>query len=130
MAQNDDIAALVSDCSFADFGPMARTIWSQVTGLSSGFLWPALWLREWKGGASIDLAKPMDDMRKLVGRPVMMIHGTDDILVPVAQGRMLHAANPQAVYWEVGEASHGQSYRQNPKMYVERVSAFFSEHLK
>jgi fermentation-respiration switch protein FrsA (DUF1100 family) len=72
----------------------------------------------------------MDDMRKLVGRPVMMIHGTDDILVPVAQGRMLHAANPRAVYWEVGEASHGQSYRQNPKMYVERVAAFFSEHLK
>jgi uncharacterized protein len=129
MAESDDIAALVSDCSFADFAPMARTVWSQLTGLPQSFLWPALWLREKMGGLSIDLAKPTEDMHHLVGRPVLIIHGANDMLVPVAQGRMLHAANPGAAYWEVAGASHGGSYRQNPKVYVERVASFFGEHL-
>ena len=130
MAEGDDVAALVSDCSFADFAPMARTIWQQLTGLPQPFLWPALWLREQMGGLSINLAKPVEDMRKLAGRPVLIIHGTNDILVPVAQGRMLHAANPEADYWEVVGASHGGSYRQNPKRYVERVADFLNAHLK
>ena len=129
MAESDDIAALITDCSFADFGPMARTVWSQLTGLPQAFLWPALWLRERMGGLNIDLAKPVEDMRKLVGRPVLIIHGTNDILVPVAQGRMLHAANLEAEYWEVAGTSHGGSYRQNPKLYVERVAEFFTAHL-
>jgi pimeloyl-ACP methyl ester carboxylesterase len=130
MAESDDIAALVTDCSFADFAPMARAIWSQVTGLPQSFLAPALWLRERAGGLSIDLVKPVEDMPKLVGRPVLIIHGTNDILVPVVQGRMLHAANPTAEYWEVEGASHGGSYRQNPRAYVERVAKFFGARLQ
>lgn len=131
---NDDaglIGAAVSDCGFADFDAMVRFQWSRITRLPGTFAAPGIALAQAVSGADLRQARPIDDVARLAAahKPVLFIHGTRDALVPVQEGRALHAAYPSADYWEVDEAQHGASYRQQPKAYVERVAAFFAAHL-
>ena len=130
MADEPDLGALVTDCSFADFVPMAEMKWSQITGLSQLFMQPALWLTQRMSQVNLLAARPVDDMGRLQGRAVLIIHGTNDMLVPVSEARKLHAADPGAEYWEVAGAMHGGSYRWDPQAYLARVSAFFQRNLK
>ena len=130
MAAEPDLGELVTDCSFADFLPMAEFEWTHITGLSQIFMQPALWLTQRMSGVNLSAARPVDDMGTLQGRPVLIIHGTNDLLVPLTEARKLHAANPGAEYWEVQGAMHGGSYRHDPQAYLARVSAFFLSNLK
>ena len=130
MADEPGLGALVTDCSFANFLPMAEAKWNQVTGLNPIFMQPALWLTQHLSHVDLAAARPVDDMGKLQGRPVLIIHGTNDMLVPVTEARLLHAADPDAEYWEVQGAMHGGSYRHDPQAYLARVSTFFEHNLK
>lgn len=135
------IGAVVADCSFADFDAMVRFQWSRVTGLPGSFASPGIALAQSVSGADFRMARPVDDVVRITAaqqtaaqqtaahKPVLFIHGAQDVLVPVQESRTLHAAYPASEYWEVADAQHGASYRQQPKAYVERVAAFFAAHL-
>lgn len=129
MADDTGIGALVTDSAFSDVVDAARTIWTRVTRTPGQLIYPGLWLACSVSGADLWSARPIDDLRRIGSRPVLLIHGADDFLVPVAQARALHAANPAAEYWEVAAAQHGGAYRTQPAAYVERVAAFFDAAL-
>ncbi len=125
------IGAVVADCSFAEFEPMVRFQWTRVTQLSGSLAWPGLQLARAVTGADFAAARPIDDIVQIARahKPVLLIHGTRDMLVPVEESRKLHAADSEAEYWEVEGAQHGGSYRHNPAAYVERVAQFFQTAL-
>ncbi len=125
------IGAVVSDCSFANFDALVHGQWTKATGLAGAFAGPGIALAQWVSGADFRQARPLDDVGRIAAahKPVLFIQGTRDILVPVQEGRALHAADPASDYWEVADAPHGASYRQQPVAYVERVAAFFAAHL-
>ncbi len=129
MAEDADIGALVTDSAFSDVVDAARTIWTRLTRTPGQLIYPGLWLACSVSGVDFWSARPIDDLRRIGARPVLLIQGADDLLVPVAQARALHAANPTSQYWEVADADHGGAFRAQPAAYVERVTAFFDAAL-
>ena len=125
------IGAVVSDCSYADFDAMVHFQWSRITGLPGSLAWPGIALAQWMNKTDFRASRPIDDLARIAAahKLVLLIHGSNDLLVPVREGRTLHEVYPAATYWEVAGAQHGASYRQQPKEYVERVAAFFASML-
>lgn len=130
MADDREIGAVVTDSAFSDVVDAARTAWTRLTRTPGQLIYPGLWLACYFSGVDIWAARPIDDLRRIGGRPVLLIQGTEDFLVPLAQGRALRDADPRAAYWEVAGAAHGGSYRVRPAEYVERVGAFFERALR
>jgi fermentation-respiration switch protein FrsA (DUF1100 family) len=60
-----------------------------------------------------DELAPKDVVAKLP-TPLLMIHGTDDEVVPIAQGKQLFAAAvPRKTFFEVQGGHHGDSLSRN-----------------
>ncbi|MDB5326233.1 MAG: prolyl oligopeptidase family protein [Phycisphaerales bacterium] len=58
-------------------------------------------------GVNLSEVRPMDDVRKLWPRPVLIVHGTDDEIIPFAQGQRIFDAAPigRSSFW-VQHGSH------------------------
>ncbi len=123
MGSSTDFAAAVTDSAYANSDPL----------LARNPLRPGLELAM-KLFRGVDLAKvrPVDAIRGLGNRSIMLIHGADDTAVPLAQEKLLQAAGGDAVkqVWIVPGAGHVQAYSQHSSEYVQRVAGFFDAVLK
>jgi fermentation-respiration switch protein FrsA (DUF1100 family) len=123
------IGAVISDCGFSDIGPVMAREWRHTTGLPNVFL-PAT--RLWSFlimGVDLAAVRPVSVIGQIAPRPVLLIHGGADALVPVEQVHALHSALPSAELWIIPGASHVGGYRQEPAEYMHRVGDFFDHHL-
>ena len=71
---------------------------------------------------------PGADVGRLRGRPVLVIHGDNDPVVPVAHGLALAQAT-QSRLWVTASRSHAGSLRDDPGTYCAVVLRFFTHHL-
>ncbi|MCP4251268.1 MAG: alpha/beta hydrolase [bacterium] len=67
---------------------------------------------------------------RLADKPIFLIHGERDTLIPYAQSQLLYdlARGPRHL-WIVPGAKHNQSVDAQPEQYADRVVRFFDEHL-
>jgi fermentation-respiration switch protein FrsA (DUF1100 family) len=73
---------------------------------------------------------PITYLPTLKERPLLVIHGEDDHIVPVALGRQLHeAASEPKELWVVPGARHFTPWLHVPEEFEARLDAFFSEAL-
>jgi uncharacterized protein len=129
-ANDQDIGALIEDCGYADINPILAHEWSTASGLPDMFLPSTSLAVRLLYGYDIGAARPVAEVGKIAPRPMLIIHGTADTLIPVAQAEQIKAANSAAELWEVTGAGHAGSYAANPQAYVERVASFFARSLK
>jgi fermentation-respiration switch protein FrsA (DUF1100 family) len=68
---------------------------------------------------------------QIAPRPLFVIHGTADGLVPLRHARSLrdHARGPVEL-WEISGAGHVRCHAACPEEYEQRVVAFFREALR
>lgn len=125
---DQEIGALVADCSFADVFPLMQQHWTEASGLPDFFLPSTLFVGRFMVGEDLTRARPVEEVDDIV-QPVLLIHGAEDSFTPVEHGRQLAAAAPGAEYWEVPGAGHAASYKADPQAYVERVAGFFEASL-
>lgn len=86
--------------------------------------------RLWFGIRTDDLV-PIRFARRWGRRPLLLIHGEADSIVPVSQARqMAMAAGPTCRTVILPGVDHVQAYGRNPSRYVAAVDAFFRQHLK
>jgi fermentation-respiration switch protein FrsA (DUF1100 family) len=66
-------------------------------------------------------------IHKLSPGRVLLIHGAEDEIVPVADAQALQAAsnNVEDSLWIVPDASHSRGYKAMPEEYISRVVSFF-----
>ncbi|MGQ9652308.1 MAG: alpha/beta hydrolase, partial [Phycisphaerae bacterium] len=66
---------------------------------------------------------------RLGTRPVMVIHGDDDIGMPVSHSQVLYdaATGPREIWF--GPGPHSNIVTTDPRAYEERVSGFLDAHL-
>ena len=128
--------AAVADSSFAALPPLAqgrigaalhlpRALHATIAG---PIVWTAVWYTRLRHGVSLTAASPV---RRLTQArvPVLVIHGTDDREIPVADARALAAANPRFVtLWLVNGATHTQGWATAPREYPARVLRFLAAH--
>lgn len=128
-AQEPAIGALVTDGAFADLYPVVMAEWPTVSHLPSWMLPPTNWAVRLLFGYNLQTVRPLDAMRSLATRPVMVIHGDADRLIPVKQAYAFQEANPAVALWIAQGAGHTQVYGRDPIGYVQKVSTFFSTYL-
>ncbi|HMN59463.1 MAG TPA: alpha/beta hydrolase [Anaerolinea sp.] len=129
-AEDTRIGALVSDSGFADIYPMIQSRWVEESGLPMFFLNSTrlmIWL---KYGYDITASRPVDEIGKVAPRPILLIHCSDDALIPYANVLQLQAAAPGAQLWTIPSCIHGQSYNAEPAEYQTHLIEFFQSGLK
>lgn len=111
-APDTGVAAVVVEAAYADLPLILRQRLSEVSGLPS-FLTPGVMLAS-KLFLGIDpwAVRPEEDARKLSeeGVPLLIIHSTDDEVVPFGHARRLKAAYPEAVLWRLEGYGHVEAY--------------------
>lgn len=128
-AGREDVAAVVADSAFA-------TLEGAVGQRLAGLRFPMLTLyrltmraAERLCGGRVADVRPVDAAARIT-QPVLLIHGTDDDIVPYEHARDLDAALAAAhELWTVAGAGHTEARFRAPAEYLNRVGAFFDCHL-
>lgn len=80
-------------------GPLRRPVWQ------AGCFWIQCWT-----GADLNQHRPVDDVRSIDPAKLLLVHGTDDHVIPVAHGRALHeATGGHAVFHMVDGYGHTET---------------------
>ncbi len=95
------------------FGPLAGPLWTL------GRLWGWVW-----SGVDLDRHRPGERIRALAARPLLLIHGTGDRLIPYTETQRLYeAAGRRAELWLVAGVGHVGTV--DAAGYRERLGQFF-----
>ncbi|MDI3341767.1 MAG: alpha/beta fold hydrolase [Sphaerobacter sp.] len=130
-AQDSRIRAVVDDCGFSDAPTVIETGFEHFLGIPAFPFAPiTVWIAEQRAGVTIDTVRPGDVVARLSPRPLLIIHGTADPVVPVAHSeRLFAAAREPKELWLVPGAGHNESRVVAGSAYEQRVVDFFRAHL-
>lgn len=129
-ADDPDIGALVEDSGFAQICPILERQWGSASGLPDIFFSSTLLMIRAKFGYDLCASRPVDEIGRIAPRPVLIIHSTSDVLVPVTNAEQLRAAAPFAESWIVTGPEHARSFNADPAAYSKKVINFFQRSLK
>jgi dipeptidyl aminopeptidase/acylaminoacyl peptidase len=81
-------------------------------------------------GARLADFRPLRSVGRIAPRPLLLIHGEDDVSVAAEHSRRLHrAAGAQANLWVLPGVGHANAYVASREEYVRRVAGFFEAAL-
>lgn len=129
-ARDPRVAALVADSPFTGIAEVVAHGAAQKR-LPARLVVPlADALTGWRYGYRFGAVRPIEAVAAVSPRPLLLIHGSADGLVPVSHAHAFYAAarEPKA-RWIVEGADHCGAYFRDRASYIERVSAFFAQHL-
>jgi fermentation-respiration switch protein FrsA (DUF1100 family) len=85
---------------------------------------------ERESGVTIDMVRPVDDIARISPRPVFLIQGMGDGMVPLDSAQRLYdAAGEPRQLWTEEEVPHLNMYAFYKTRYTKRVIKFFDEYL-
>jgi pimeloyl-ACP methyl ester carboxylesterase len=142
-AEIPEIGAIVADSAFADVQDVMLGEIARKTGLSVGWTRPlapglrfVAWLRY---DINFDEPSPERVIAAIAPRPVLLIHGERDSIVPVESVERLHRAAPMNTsVWVLPGGEHTQGVRLVPdcerpsplrEQFLSRVTGFFRDTL-
>lgn len=81
-------------------------------------------------GTNLFTLAPVKSIGKIAPRPIMLIHGDADTMIPISQGEMLFAAAGDPKSWHVVQgAGHCQTLSVESPRYEQRMITFLDEAL-
>lgn len=126
--EEPQIAALWEDSAFADV-PTVLDDQLTMNGLPLFFADGVLLVARFNG-ARLDTVSTLASIQKLNGRPMMIVHGTEDEWVNVRSAYRLHeAAGDAAGLWIIAGTKHVDGMFAYPDEYEQRLVAFFENSL-
>jgi pimeloyl-ACP methyl ester carboxylesterase len=125
-AQNKDVAAVIADSPFADLTNYLDenlSVWSKLPSIP--FNKPTLISMRLLTGIDTSKVKPIEKIKEISPRPILLIHSKDDKSIPIENSYSLQkAAGENAQLWETEGVGHIKSYEGYPEEYVENVIRF------
>ncbi|APW59696.1 alpha/beta hydrolase [Paludisphaera borealis] len=129
-AHNPSIQAAVIDSPYGDLPALLKTQLSKHSRLPSWFNPGILTAARLLYGLRTDELVPIQAAASWGDRPLLLIHGESDSIVPVAQAlRLSRAAGASCLTLTLPGVEHVQAYRTYPKKYVSLITEFFHDHL-
>ena len=96
----------------------------------SAFLPFIRFFAEKETGVDIKNLRPVDRIRDIGPRPIMIIQGEADSMIPAGSGQRLYEAAGEPRYlWTEAGVNHVGMYSMHPEKYEEKVVGFFNEYL-
>ncbi|HEX5691276.1 MAG TPA: alpha/beta hydrolase, partial [Roseiflexaceae bacterium] len=87
-------------------------------------------LTGWRYGYRFGAVRPIEAVATISPRPLLLIHGSSDTLIPASHAHELFAAarEPKEL-WMVEGAEHCGGYFMDRAVYVGRIARFFEQYL-
>jgi uncharacterized protein len=125
-----EVSGIIADSGYTSANDILSYQLQHIYGLPSFPLIPVTsGITRIRSGFSFGEASALKQTEKNE-RPLFLVHGERDELVPVSMSReILEAAGEQAVLWTVPDAGHVKSYEVATAEYQERLREFIGEHL-
>lgn len=124
-ARYPEIEAIVADSPFATLEDEVKLVFPFPVNR-----WLIQYLAGKETGLSFNLVRPVDDIAWISPRPVFIIQGLADTVVPVDSAQRLYdAANDPRMLWLEEDVLHLNMYAYYKEKYVKRVINFFDEYL-
>jgi fermentation-respiration switch protein FrsA (DUF1100 family) len=129
-AQEPSIQAVVTDSAFADASPLIR----EKSGIPDILLPGCLLAAKLLYGIDYDQVRPVDVVAKIAPRPLLLIHGTADGMVPFENMLQLAAAarkgrDAHVQTWILPGMAHVNGIVQDRSEYIQRIVTFFQKAL-
>lgn len=132
-ARIPDIQVVVSESAYMDLRVDVVPIVRALTGGYPPALHPAavLWFASQETGTDLNTVQPINDLAQIAPRPILFIHGEQDMVVPPADAEAMYAAasEPKELYIVPG-ADHENFFKVEPVEYEQRLLTFLDTHLK
>jgi pimeloyl-ACP methyl ester carboxylesterase len=129
VADEPEIAALATDSTPPEVLAVVQREWPNASGLPDFFLPTTLLAARLQYGLDLTAAPALTTLPRVAPRPVLLIHGAADSLVPLPEAELLAAALPNAERWIVPGAAHAEGFLADPTGYTARVGDFFARHI-
>ncbi len=129
-AQNGEIQVAVLDSPFGNLPELLKAELTRHSHLPALFNPGILIAARVAFGVRTDDLVPLNSARRWGKRPLMLIHGEADDIVPVQQARQLaRVLGPTCRSFTLPGVAHVGAYRSDPEHYVATVDHFFDKYL-
>jgi alpha-beta hydrolase superfamily lysophospholipase len=130
-AADPQIAAVVADSSFTSGRDVvAHGVRSVLRMAPDILLLAADEVLQRRHGYRFSSARPIDAVARIAPRPLLLIHGSADTVVPVEHAHRLYdAAGEPHELWVAEGAEHCGAYFADRQAYCRRVVGFFDQYL-
>ena len=130
-AHDPQIRAVVDDCGFSDAQNVIATSFERFIHLPAFPFAPiTVWIASRRAGIDIAKVRPVDVVSEISPRPILIIHGLADEVVPVTNSeRNFAAAREPKELWLVPNAGHGKAHDEDKADYEKKVIGFFDSAL-
>jgi uncharacterized protein len=129
-AEDARIGGLWADAGYANIAPVIRAEWPEASGLPLVFWHAARLAHRIRFGFDLAASRPAGELPFVAPRPIQLVHGTADRLVPFEHALALRSAEPSAQLWVLEGVGHADAYGAEPEVYARRVVAFFDVALR
>jgi len=131
--ESEDVLAVAADSPFADLRPYLEEnlpVWSDLPAFP--FTPLILWEIPLLTGMDPDQVRPIEAVKQLGEKPVLLIHAQADEKIPAQNSEQLKDASvsPSTELWLGPGTEHVGTYQAVPEEYLTRVTQFFVQHLK
>jgi dipeptidyl aminopeptidase/acylaminoacyl peptidase len=129
-ARNPRIHVAVIDSPYGDLPKLLNAQLTKHSGLPAWFNPGILLAARLCYGVRTDDLVPIRYARAWGERPLLLIHGESDSIVPVTQAQQLaQAVGSSCLTVTLPGVDHVQAYQSDPETYVKLVGGFFNSHL-
>ncbi|HET7038003.1 MAG TPA: alpha/beta fold hydrolase [Thermomicrobiaceae bacterium] len=130
-AWDERLQAVVADSAWADVRHWLRpSLKTSLVHPNAPFSALSLKLVELRTGIDLDTLRTTETIKRISPRPLLLINGTADTIVPASDGELNYAAagEPKEL-WLIPGAAHGEMLSTSNPEYDERVVTFFRQAL-
>ncbi|KAA8747664.1 MULTISPECIES: alpha/beta hydrolase [Paenibacillus] len=132
-SESDDIQAVIADSPFRNAGLFLREGLPFFSGLPAfPFSYTSTWMADWVFNVDLDSVSPMDAVKKMQDKPVMLIHGTGDQQISYKNTEKIYESlknNPNAEVWYPQNTEHIDAINHYPTDYFQRVDHFMDKYV-
>ena len=129
-ATDPSVRGVIADSAYATLAGVVGSAYGRYRVPNRPFLAISDRYNGWRYGYRYDALRPIDAVAAVSPRPLLIIHGTQDSVTPVAHAYQLYAAagEPKEL-WIAEGAHHCGAYFLDRQTYVARAAAFFDRAL-
>jgi len=127
-AREPYVAGAIADAPFADLKSYLDknlSIWTKLPSIPFNeacfIVVPLL------TGINIKAVSPMEEVKHFKDRPLLLIHGDADTVVPLENSKSIQEAYPAAQLVQIHGAGHVKSYKTDENLYVQSVLDFLGK---
>jgi len=125
-AREPSISAVVADSPFATMRDVIAYAYRRRRLPSRPLLELTDVVTRWRYGYAFAAVRPLDVVGRIAPRPLLLLHGTADAVIPVEHThRLFEAASQPKELWIFEGATHCGGYFADRRRYVSRMAEFF-----